>query len=68
MSLANNFEEYKKEIDLIINQNSVEVELYSIIANMIREVHNNISLRDVSTRRTTDLSKISRVKAVFLIL
>ncbi|NLZ73922.1 MAG: hypothetical protein GX905_08965 [Bacteroidales bacterium] len=58
MSLANNFVEYKEEINLILAQNNVEVELYSIIACVIRERENsaNISLRDVSTRRKTDFS------------
>lgn len=60
MSLANNFVEYKEEINLILAQNTVEVELYSIIACVIRERENsvNISLRDVSTRRKTDFSSM----------
>lgn len=50
MSLANSFDDFKGEIDLIIKQNPLECELYSIVATIIRERDNakNFSLRDVS--------------------
>ena len=62
MSLANNFCEYKDEIELIHAQNRVECDLYSIIAQIIRESAQgrDISLRDVSVRRKTEFSKSFR--------
>lgn len=52
------FKEYQDEIELAINQNCcVEIELYSIVANLFREVDytreecERISVRDVSARR-----------------
>lgn len=56
MTLANNFETYKKEIELIEKQNPVEHELYSIIACIIRERDNssNISLREVSNTQLSE--------------
>lgn len=60
MSIFRNFNDYKEEIELMHVQNSaVECELYSIIAILIRESEQgrNISLRDVSVRRTTEDSK-----------
>ncbi|MFF2754041.1 hypothetical protein ACFVR1_09905 [Psychrobacillus sp. NPDC058041] len=62
MSLANDFNMYKDEIELIRAQNLVECDLYSIIACIIRERKqgNEISLRDVSARRKTDFSKLFR--------
>lgn len=59
MSLANNFCEYKDEIELVQAQNRVECDLYSIIAHIIRESTQggSISLRDVSERRETDFSR-----------
>lgn len=67
MNLANDFTIYKEEIDLILAQNTVEIELYSIIACIIRERENsnNISLRDVTTRRGTKFSKIFKSQAGF---
>lgn len=58
MSLANDFNMYTDEIELIQTQNRVECDLYSIIACIIREREhsNKISLRDVSARRKTDFS------------
>ncbi len=53
LAVYNNFEDYKEEIELSCAQNhGVEIELYSIIAAIIREYCPNISLRDVSARRT----------------
>ena len=53
MAIYNVFEDYKEEIELSCVQNhGVELELYSIIASIIREYCPNISLRDVSARRT----------------
>ena len=59
ISLANNFYEYQNEIELVQAQNRVECDLYSIIAQIIREnvQGKNISLRDVSERRETEFSK-----------
>ena len=54
------YRKYKEEIELALIQNAcVEIELYSIIANIIRESANGkaISLRDVSNRRTSEISK-----------
>lgn len=67
MSLANDFKIYKEEIELIRAQNRVECDLYSIIACIIRERKNGseISLRDVSVRRTTDFSKPFKGKLGF---
>ena len=56
LSLSRNFEEYKQEIELSCLQNrGVEIELYSIIACVIRESYqgNKISVRDVSRRRSS---------------
>lgn len=49
MSLINSFDKFKREIELIIKQNPLECELYSIIASIIRERDSskNISLRDI---------------------
>jgi len=59
LSLANDFYEYQDEIELIEAQNRVECDLYSIIAQIIREnvQVGYISLRDVSERRETEFSK-----------
>lgn len=61
MSLTNSFAEYKEEIQLIQAQNPVECELYSIIACIVRNIEagkkTDISLRDVSSRRETSLSR-----------
>ncbi|MGJ7913378.1 hypothetical protein [Neobacillus sp. LXY-1] len=58
MSLANDFDMYTDEIELIQTQNRVECDLYSIIACIIRErkQSNKISLRDVSARRKSEFS------------
>ena len=67
MSLANDFNLYKDEIELILAQNIVECDLYSIIACIIRERKqgNEISLRDVSVRRKKDFSKPFRGNSGF---
>lgn len=57
MSLSRSFKEYKEEIELSCIQNrGVEIELYSIIACIIRESipGRNISVRDVSNRRSSN--------------
>ena len=52
MAVYNNFDNYKEEIELSCVQNhGVEIELYSIMAAVIRECCPDISLRDVSARR-----------------
>lgn len=38
MSVANDFNAYKRELDLIVKQNPIECELYSIIAAILREI------------------------------
>lgn len=60
MSLANDFNMYTDEIELIQTQNRVECDLYSIIACIIRErkQSNKISLRDVSARRKSPFSTL----------
>lgn len=67
MTLAKNFKSYKNEIELIKAQNPVECELYSIIASIMRERKNsnNISVRDVSVRRTTDFSESFKSESGF---
>lgn len=59
MSLKEYFIEYKEECELSYAQNKVECDLYSLIAYIIRvgEQGKNISLRDVSVRRTSKISK-----------
>lgn len=55
----NYFDRYKEELELIDTQNRVELDLYSIIANIIRSAKSakHISLRDVTGRRETDFSR-----------
>lgn len=67
MSLNEYFFSYKEEIELSQAQNRVECDLYSLIAYIIRDSKqaSNISLRDVSVRRTSDLSKRFRSKVGF---
>lgn len=50
MSLANDYELYKRELNLIAKQNLYEHELYSIVPCVMRERENSkeISIRDVS--------------------
>jgi len=50
MSIANNFMDYKREIDWIVRQNPIECELYSIVATVMRERDSSreYSIRDVS--------------------
>lgn len=49
------WDKYKREIQLIIKQNNVEYELYSLIAELFRSKNSftETSLRDVSRRRRT---------------
>ena len=59
MRFLKSFKNFKDEIELALIQNGgVEIELYSIIANLIRDSENGckISLRDVSSRRKTKIS------------
>ena len=54
MSIARDFDDFKEEIELAFAQNAcVEIELYSIIASVIRESKNKqkLSIRDVSSRK-----------------
>lgn len=58
------FKEYQDEIELAIAQNcGVEIELYSLVANLFREVDytrdecKKISVRDVSARRKSKASQ-----------
>lgn len=60
MSISRLFSEYKDEIELVLVQNAiVECELYSIVANVLRDCAqgSTISLRDVSVRRESEISK-----------
>lgn len=71
MSVLRNFEYYKEEIELALIQNAgVEIELYSIVASMIRESQNTcpLSIRDVSARRKSDISMKFYGQAGFRIL
>lgn len=54
---------YKREIELIEKQNPVEQDLYSLIANVIRErkSFNKFSLRDVSNRRRTKKNRLEKL-------
>ena len=52
------YEYFKEEIELALIQNAcVEIELYSIIASIIRESKNQckLSVRDVSNRRKSNI-------------
>lgn len=55
MSLANNYDEFKREIGFIIKQNPSENELYSIVPAIIRERENakTFFVRDVSNLNQT---------------
>ena len=59
MMVEHYFDTYKEELELVDTQNRVELDLYSIIANLIRSAKSakHISLRDVSGRRETDFSR-----------
>lgn len=60
MALFRNYNSYKEEIELALIQNAcVEIELYSIVASIIRESNNprKLSVRDVSSRRKSSLSR-----------
>ena len=60
MSFFGEYSRFKDEIDLALIQNGcVEIELYSIIASLIRESKNGccLSVRDVSNRSKSDISK-----------
>lgn len=61
------FDTYKKELKLIDVQNRVEMDLYSIVAYVIRSTKSahNISLRDVTGRRKTAFSKQFRGSSGF---
>ena len=59
MSIARDFDDFKEEIELAFAQNAcVEIELYSIIASVIRESKNKqkLSIRDVSSRKRSEIS------------
>ena len=59
MSIARNFDDFKEEIELAFIQNAcVEIELYSLIASVIRESKNKqkLSVRDVSSRKRSEIS------------
>lgn len=52
------FGKFKDELELVMIQNPVESELYSLVAAVLRGLANSyrISLRDVSSRRTSYIS------------
>ena len=61
MSFFRDYQNYKDEIDIALIQNGcVEIELYSVIASILRESKNGckLSVRDVSGRRKTEISKV----------
>lgn len=66
--VENYFDIYKEELELIDSQNRVELDLYSIIAYIIRTAKSSkhISLRDVSGRRETDFSRVYMGDSGFL--
>lgn len=55
MSIANDFQDYKMELELIIKQNPEEAELYSIAMAILRERKSSkhLSIRDVHLLRQT---------------
>ena len=67
MRIKEEFELYKRELDLILAQNPVECELYSVIAALLRRRENLkvYSLRDVSTRRKSAIGNKFLTKAGF---
>lgn len=54
------FKTYQEELELIDAQNRVELDLYSLVAYIIRaaQKEKNISLRDVTGRRKTEFSSV----------
>lgn len=54
------FKTYQEELELIDAQNRVELDLYSLVAYIIRATlkEKNISLRDVTARRKTEFSSV----------
>lgn len=67
VSLRMDFQLYKEEIQLLQAQNRVECDLYSIVAFIIRGSKEgcNISLRDITARRTSNFSKSFKGDAGF---
>lgn len=67
MSIADEFELYRRELDLILLQNPIECELYSVIAAFLRNRENMkiYSLRDVSARRKSTIGNKFRTNAGF---
>lgn len=65
MSIADEFELYRRELDLILIQNPIECELYSVIAAFLRNRENMkiYSLRDVSARRKSTIGNKFRTNA-----
>lgn len=67
MSITDEFELYKRELDLMLIQNPIECELYSVIAALLRRRENMgiYSLRDVSARRKSTIGNKFRTNAGF---
>lgn len=59
------FEWYKEEIELSIEQNNVECDISSVVGQVLRSCMIGVSIRDVTTRRTTTKSKRFKGKAGF---
>ena len=68
MNYGRIFSDYKEELELALIQNcAVECELYSIVASVLRESESgrNVSIRDVSARRTTTQSSYLKGESGF---
>lgn len=67
MSITEEFELYTRELKLILKQNPIECELYSVIAALLRRRKNMelYSLRDVSARRKSTIGNKFLTEAGF---
>lgn len=67
MIITDEYELYRRELDLILIQNPIECELYSVIAALLRGRENMkaYSLRDVSARRKSTIGNKFRTYAGF---
>ncbi len=65
--LEHYFDTYKEELELIDAQNRVELDLYSLVAYVVRSAESgrSISLRDVSSRRTSSFSRAFKENSGF---
>lgn len=63
-SIKNDFKKYKDELNLIVKQNPLECELYSIIAGILRELYKE---REISVRDVSNTQKRGKVHSDFFI-